>query len=88
VSLLDRLFAWMAPSVRPPDADATEAARIAGIQAETARQLRGGLHARKADRQLREAREELGRAKVRVAALRLAEVRAQRDGARERAWDG
>lgn len=69
--LFRRLCAWLAPSppVSPADADAAEVARVEGIQSETARVLRGSLHARTADRKIREAREELARQKARVAVL-------------------
>lgn len=81
MSLLRRLCAWLDPRCadESPDMDAAEAARVAGIQAETARRLQGGLHARKADRSLREAREELDKQKARVAQLDIqAEVRGRR----------
>lgn len=76
--LIDRLAP--PPDLPPPPEDGDAALAL--------RDRLDSLYAHQTDHQIDAAREELSRYKARLAALRLAEIRAQRDGARERAWDG
>lgn len=69
MNLLDCVRRWLDPSPpAPPDVAAADA-RHAAAQEETVKVLRAALHGRKADKQLREARQELDRQRARVAVL-------------------
>lgn len=76
---MQRLREWLDPTP-PPDPHAASEARRAERERETVRILKGGIHARLADRQLRAARQELDRQKARLAVLDLrAAVRGRED---------
>jgi hypothetical protein len=79
VNLLQCVLRWLDPSPPAPPDEAAADARHAEAQVETVRILRAALHGRMADKQIREAREELARQKARVATLDVqAEVRGRR----------